>query len=61
MILNYKEILATNLGCQPEAIADKLFPINRGFTEEERISNLNAIYNSMRYVFGRTKRNYNHR
>lgn len=58
MILDHRQILSQNLGCEPEAVVDTLFPISKGFTEKERISNIAAIYASMGYVYRRTKRNF---
>ena len=46
----YNDILADCLNCEKEGIADKLFPINKGFTEKERIEFVNAIYNAMYIV-----------
>lgn len=42
-----RQILANNLGCEEQAVADALFPISKGFTEKERIDNLSAIYAAM--------------
>jgi len=35
--------IAQNLGCERHGVADTLFPIKKGFTEQERIKFMQAI------------------
>lgn len=46
----HTKILAEWLHCEENAIADTLFPINKEFTEQERISNIVSIFNAMKTV-----------
>lgn len=40
-------VLAKNIGCEPLAIADTLFPVSKGYTEKERMDFMFAIHYSM--------------
>ena len=44
---DFVNILANALGCKREAVVDRLFPIEKGYSEKERIININAIYDAM--------------
>ena len=46
----HSKILAEALDCEETAIADTLFPISMGFTEDERITNMIAIFRAMNMV-----------
>lgn len=46
----HSKILAEALDCEETAIADTLFPISMGYTEDERISNMVAIFKAMKMV-----------
>jgi hypothetical protein len=46
----HSKILAEALGCEENAIADTLFPIFKGFTEQDRITNMLKIFNAMKMV-----------
>lgn len=45
-----QQILAEKLGCEKHQIADKLFPISKGYTEKERMDYLQAIYSTIAEV-----------
>ena len=47
---DFNTILAEHIGCKPEEIVDTLFPIERGYSEEERVKFYTAIICSMGYV-----------
>lgn len=46
----YSKILAEALDCEETAIADTLFPISKGFTEQDRITYMVKIFNAMKIV-----------
>ena len=45
-----QQILSDKLGCEKHQIADKLFPINKGYSEKERMEYLQAIYSTIAEV-----------
>ncbi|GAJ02482.1 unnamed protein product [marine sediment metagenome] len=53
----HSKILAEVLGCDENAIADTLFPVSK-YTEEERISNMVAIFKAMKTVEDEVNRDW---
>jgi hypothetical protein len=49
-VREHSKILAEALDCEETAIADKLFPIHKGFTEQDRITNMVKLFNAMKMV-----------
>lgn len=44
---DFVNILANALNCKREAVVDTLFPIEKGYSEKERILYINAIFTAM--------------